>query len=175
VTFHRHFGDLIASYFSPRASLPCVESTAQAAADACSSETVIRLRQENTDLRKLVKLYEEAEPGPEGLGGAELQAGATGAVVERHVRRSSVRITSVTAFGVRAPGRRHAAARCVGDSGRILNAHPAVPVQRRLMSASSTAARVIVAKPTRVSLIPYGSHSRPACTRPPQEYRTLGT
>ncbi len=59
-TFHRHFGDLIASYFYPRTSVPRIALTTQTAADACSSETVIRIRQENTDLRKLVKLYEEA-------------------------------------------------------------------------------------------------------------------
>ena len=60
-TFHRHYADLITNYFQPRARTRASDTTPeQLSVDTRVSDALTRLRQENTDLRKLVQLYEEA-------------------------------------------------------------------------------------------------------------------
>ncbi|MGW2891840.1 hypothetical protein ACWDDN_42360 [Streptomyces griseoruber] len=61
-TFHRHYADLIDTHFRPRVPKPAqpAASTPSPAADARAEANLSRLRQENTDLRRTLALYEEA-------------------------------------------------------------------------------------------------------------------
>ncbi|MET7355881.1 hypothetical protein [Streptomyces mirabilis] len=60
-TFHRHYADLIDTHFRPR--IPAARSetrTDRPKTDEPKEENLRRLRQENTDLRRTLALYEEA-------------------------------------------------------------------------------------------------------------------
>ncbi|GHH29670.1 hypothetical protein [Streptomyces lanatus] len=60
-TFHRHYADLIDTHFRPR--IPAAGSqtgTDRLKTDKPKDENLRRLRQENTDLRRTLALYEEA-------------------------------------------------------------------------------------------------------------------
>ncbi|MGR6968381.1 hypothetical protein ACU639_02035 [Streptomyces cynarae] len=60
-TFHRHYADLIDSHFRPR--IPAARSAVHAnrpKTDELREDNLRRLRQENTDLRRTLALYEEA-------------------------------------------------------------------------------------------------------------------
>ncbi|NEB03740.1 hypothetical protein [Streptomyces sp. SID13726] len=60
-TFHRHYADLIDTHFRPR--IPAARSqtrTDRPKTDGPNEENLRRLRQENTDLRRTLALYEEA-------------------------------------------------------------------------------------------------------------------
>ncbi|MFG2707477.1 IS3 family transposase [Streptomyces sp. NPDC048386] len=59
--FHRHYADLIDTRFRPR--IPAVRAethTDRSKRDETKEENLRRLRQENTDLRRTLALYEEA-------------------------------------------------------------------------------------------------------------------
>ncbi|MFF0629773.1 hypothetical protein [Streptomyces sp. NPDC004296] len=57
-TFYRHYKPLITDYFRPKAQVSTA-STSTAAAEETDHKTMTRLRQENTELRKLVNIYAE--------------------------------------------------------------------------------------------------------------------
>ena len=60
-TFHRHYADLIDTHFRPRIPAPRAEThTDRAKGDEKKEENLRRLRQENTELRRTLALYEEA-------------------------------------------------------------------------------------------------------------------
>ncbi|AJE82004.1 MULTISPECIES: hypothetical protein [Streptomyces] len=57
-TFYRHYQPLITDYFRPKAQVGS-QPAATTAADAENDRTMKRLRQENTELRKLTNIYAE--------------------------------------------------------------------------------------------------------------------
>lgn len=59
-TFYRHHQDLITSYFQPRATPDRNQGEPSPAAGTRAQDNLRRLRQENTDLRQTLHLYEEA-------------------------------------------------------------------------------------------------------------------
>lgn len=60
-TFHRHYADLIDTHFRPRILAPqAATPTDRPQAAEAKEENLRRLRQENTDLRRALALYEEA-------------------------------------------------------------------------------------------------------------------
>ncbi|MDX2544086.1 hypothetical protein ACOT81_20935 [Streptomyces sp. WI04-05B] len=61
-TFHRHYADLIDTHFRPRIPAPSRPTAPvdRPEADEKKEANLIRLRQENTDLRRTLALYEEA-------------------------------------------------------------------------------------------------------------------
>ncbi|MFJ8111638.1 hypothetical protein [Streptomyces sp. NPDC096132] len=60
-TFHRHYAHLIDTHFRPRIPAPRAEThTVQLPAPTAREENLRRLRQENTDLRRTLALFEEA-------------------------------------------------------------------------------------------------------------------
>ncbi|WP_030458798.1 hypothetical protein [Kitasatospora sp. NRRL B-11411] len=57
-TFYRHFRSLIIEHFRPK--IPPISAPAKpATAEANDGKTITRLRQENTELRKLLNIYAE--------------------------------------------------------------------------------------------------------------------
>ncbi|MGW1520799.1 hypothetical protein [Streptomyces sp. NPDC002287] len=60
-TFHRHYADLIDTHFRPRLPTPRANTdTDRPKADETKDENLRRLRNENTELRRTLTLYEEA-------------------------------------------------------------------------------------------------------------------
>ncbi|WP_370666360.1 hypothetical protein [Streptomyces sp. IBSBF 2507] len=60
-TFHRNYVDLIDTHFRPRISAPrAAMPTDRPQAAEAKEDNLRRLRQENTDLRRTLALYEEA-------------------------------------------------------------------------------------------------------------------
>lgn len=61
-TFHRHYADLIDVHFRPRtpASARPVIPREPSGSDVRTEANLSRLRKENTDLRRILALYEEA-------------------------------------------------------------------------------------------------------------------
>ncbi|MFD8393734.1 hypothetical protein ACFV2N_32165 [Streptomyces sp. NPDC059680] len=61
-TFHRHYADLLDTYFRPRIPTPTQDETRtdRPETDERKEENLRRLRKENTDLRRTLALYEEA-------------------------------------------------------------------------------------------------------------------
>ncbi|MFF4402633.1 hypothetical protein [Streptomyces sp. NPDC001480] len=60
-TFHRHYTNLIDTHFRPRIPAPALPTThPESPPDVRREENLSRLRQENTDLRRTLALYEEA-------------------------------------------------------------------------------------------------------------------
>ncbi|MFJ7249782.1 hypothetical protein ACIQWA_34810 [Kitasatospora sp. NPDC098652] len=58
-TFYRHFQPMIAEYFRPRAQPDSTPAMLATTDEPNASQTMARLRQENTELRKLVNIYAE--------------------------------------------------------------------------------------------------------------------
>ncbi|MFD5742595.1 hypothetical protein ACFWHH_23195 [Streptomyces massasporeus] len=59
--FHRHYADLIDTYFRPRIPAPAQPATTEpSGSDARAQANLSRLRKENGDLRRTLALYEEA-------------------------------------------------------------------------------------------------------------------
>ncbi|WP_327188305.1 hypothetical protein [Streptomyces sp. NBC_01334] len=58
-TFHRHYNDLIDEHFRPRIPAPAQPAPGDETSGRTESN-LRRLRQENTDLRRTLELYEEA-------------------------------------------------------------------------------------------------------------------
>ncbi|MGW0655378.1 hypothetical protein ACWD4T_42550 [Streptomyces umbrinus] len=59
-TFHRHYSDLIDTHFRPRVPAPAPPTVPGEKAGERSEANLKRLRQENTDLRRTLALYEES-------------------------------------------------------------------------------------------------------------------
>lgn len=57
-TFYRHYRPLITDYFRPKSQVSTSPTTTEAAEET-DDKTMKRLRQENTELRKLVNIYAE--------------------------------------------------------------------------------------------------------------------
>ncbi|MEU1536129.1 hypothetical protein [Streptomyces fagopyri] len=58
-TFHRHYSDLINAHFRPRTPGPDQPASGEKTSEQTEAN-LRRLRQENTDLRRTLALYEEA-------------------------------------------------------------------------------------------------------------------
>ncbi|MBT1093528.1 hypothetical protein [Streptomyces sp. Tu102] len=59
-TFHRHYAHLIDTHFRPRIPAPRANSHTDQPQAAAKEDNLRRLRQEKTDLRRTLALYEEA-------------------------------------------------------------------------------------------------------------------
>ncbi|MEU3620484.1 hypothetical protein ABZ725_50775 [Streptomyces sp. NPDC006872] len=59
-TFHRHYNDLIDTHFRPRVPTPAPPAAPNEKTSERREANLHRLRQENTDLRRTLALYEEA-------------------------------------------------------------------------------------------------------------------